>query len=62
MNILPDDICRCRDDDCPESRHCLRWIQRDMGSSRLVSTDSLFPFESLSVVTDKCPAFMEEAP
>ena len=56
---LPDDICRCRDDDCPQSRQCLRWIQRDIGGQRLVSAPSCFPFETVSVVTGQCPAFLE---
>jgi len=59
MTRLKDDICRCRDADCPDSRRCLRWIQRDRGSSRLVSADSLFPFETVSVVTGQCPALIE---
>jgi hypothetical protein len=55
---LPDDICRCRDHDCPIKDTCLRWIQRDMGSQRLVSADSLFPFGAVSVVTGQCPSFL----
>lgn len=61
MIPLPDDICRCRDDDCSQSRQCVRWIQRDLGSSRLVSAATLFPFETLSVVNDPCPFFIAEA-
>jgi hypothetical protein len=57
---LPNDICRCRDADCPEREHCLRWTQRDIGGSRLVSAPSCFPFETHSVVTDGCPAFIQD--
>ncbi len=56
---LPDDISRCRDSDCPTSTTCLRWLQRDKGSFRLVSAESLFPFHELSVVTDQCPYYLE---
>ena len=52
---LSDDICRCRDADCPERNDCERWLQRENGGQRMVSADSLFPFQSLSVVTDPCP-------
>jgi hypothetical protein len=58
-STLPDDLCRCRDADCPDHARCLRWIQRDMGGQRLVSADSLFPFTELSVVTDPCPSLIE---
>jgi hypothetical protein len=58
---LPDDWCRCRDDDCPEHDRCLRWTQRDIGSSRLVSAASCFPFDRLSGVPAQCPAFISDA-
>lgn len=57
---LPDDWCRCRDDDCPDHARCLRWTQRDIGSSRLVSAPSCFPFDRVSVVTVRCPAFVPD--
>jgi hypothetical protein len=57
---LPDDWCRCRDDDCDLHHQCLRWTQRDIGLSRLVSVPSCFPFDRLSVVTDRCPAFLPD--
>lgn len=28
---LPDDVCRCRDDSCPERFGCARWVERDSG-------------------------------
>jgi hypothetical protein len=30
-----------------------------MGGQRLVSADSLFPFDTLSVVTDPCPYLID---
>jgi len=47
--MLPDDICRCLDADCPTRLDCLRWLERDRGGPRLLSTDSLFPFEAQSL-------------
>lgn len=47
--MLPDDICRCHDADCPTRLDCARWLERDQGGSRLVIADSLFPFEAQSL-------------
>jgi hypothetical protein len=32
------DVCRCRDEACPQSNRCLRFIQRDFGASRVETT------------------------
>jgi hypothetical protein len=60
MSNLPDDICRCRDDNCPQSRQCARWIQRDLGGSRIVSEHTLFPYD-LALVGGRCPSFIADA-
>jgi hypothetical protein len=52
--MLPDDICRCRDDDCPVRTDCVRWLERNRGSQRMVSADSLFPFDKQSMFKP-CP-------
>lgn len=38
--VLSDDICRCRDDECPERETCERWLQRKEGGVWLVHTDT----------------------
>lgn len=31
--ILPDDICRCHDDECHRKENCLRYLHRDRARS-----------------------------
>ena len=38
---LPDDVCRCHDDACPERETCLRFLQREIGGIRVVHSATL---------------------
>ena len=55
MIFLADDVCRCRDDDCPERTDCERYLQRNDGGLRTVSADSLYPHQSGILGLDQCP-------
>ena len=45
MSRLSDDVCRCRDNDCPERNDCERYLQRDIGGARIVSASTIYPFD-----------------
>lgn len=38
---LPDDICRCHDEHCPEREGCLRFLQRNVGGVHVVQASTL---------------------
>lgn len=50
---LPDDICRCWDEECPERQGCLRWTQRADGGLRMAHTSACFPRRATAA--DPCP-------
>jgi hypothetical protein len=41
--ILPRDICRCHDVECPEREKCQRFLQRNNGGKYAVHTDTMRP-------------------
>lgn len=38
---LPDDVCRCHDDGCPEREECKRYLQRNNGGVHVVHAATL---------------------
>lgn len=43
---VPEDICRCHDNGCPERNLCLRWMQRETGGPRTPHSHSLYQGDS----------------
>jgi len=40
---MPFDICRCTNGTCELRGNCLRWLERDVESDRLVQTRDMHP-------------------
>lgn len=42
---LPDDTCRCHDEECGERESCLRWLHRNRCGQHATHCESMFPFD-----------------
>ena len=38
---LPNDVCRCHDEACPQAQECRRFLQRERGGAWVSHTGSL---------------------
>jgi hypothetical protein len=62
-NILPNDVCRCNDTDCPKHNTCQRWTQRMIAAAdpvSLVQCASLYDPIPFCLPPDECGYYIHD--